>query len=102
MDLIGQIRRAFFDEHRAIKEICRDFRVSRGTVRKVVRSGETEFKYARDVQPSPKLGEWVVALTLILEAERGVTAHPASLSRFLIVQGFTVKKNAAGVRSRSR
>ena len=69
MDLIGQIRRAFFDEHRAIKEICRDFRVSRGTVRKVVRSGETEFKYARDVQPSPKLGEWVVALTLILEAE---------------------------------
>ena len=37
-----------------------------------------------------------------LEAERGVTAHPASLSRFLIVQGFTVKKNAAGVRSRSR
>lgn len=37
-----------------------------------------------------------------LETECGVTAHPASLSRFLIVQGFTVKKNAAGVRSRSR
>ena len=36
-----------------------------------------------------------------LEAERGITAHPASLSRFLIVQGFTVKKNAAGIRSRS-
>jgi transposase len=69
VDLIGQIRRAFFDEHRAIKEICRDFRVSRGTVRKVVRSGETEFKYARDVQPSPKLGVWVAALTTILEAE---------------------------------
>jgi transposase len=38
-------------------------------VRKVVRSGETEFKYARDVQPSPKLGVWVAALTTILEAE---------------------------------
>jgi transposase len=37
-----------------------------------------------------------------LEAEHGATAHPASLSRFLIVQGFTVKKNAAGVRNRSR
>ena len=37
-----------------------------------------------------------------LEAERGVTAHPASLSRFLIVQGFTVKKNFAGIRGRSR
>ena len=37
-----------------------------------------------------------------LEAECGVTAHPASLSRFLIKAGFTVKKNAAGKRSRSR
>lgn len=37
-----------------------------------------------------------------LAAERGVVAHPASLSRFLIVEGFTVKKNAAGIRSRAR
>lgn len=37
-----------------------------------------------------------------LKAERGVTAHPASLSRFLIASGFTVKKNSAGDRSRSR
>jgi transposase len=37
-----------------------------------------------------------------LEAECGVSAHPASLSRFLIVLGFSVKKNAAGIRSRSR
>jgi len=69
VDQIGQIRRAFFDERRAIKEICRDFSVSRGTVRKVVRGGATEFKYSRDVQPAPKLGEWIVALTKILEAE---------------------------------
>jgi len=37
-----------------------------------------------------------------LEAECGVSAHPASLSRFLINQGFSVKKNSAGQRSRSR
>ena len=37
-----------------------------------------------------------------LKVECGVTAHPASLSRFLIRQGFSVKKNAAGKRSRSR
>lgn len=37
-----------------------------------------------------------------LKAECGVTAHPASLSRFLIGQGFSVKKNASGHRSRSR
>lgn len=35
-----------------------------------------------------------------LEAECGVVAHPASLSRFLIKRGFTVKKNAARLRSR--
>jgi transposase len=37
-----------------------------------------------------------------LLAERGVKAHPASLSRLLIQHGFTVKKNAAGQRNRSR
>ena len=37
-----------------------------------------------------------------LKAECGLTAHPASLSKFLIKQGFTVKKNAAGNRDRSR
>jgi len=37
-----------------------------------------------------------------LLAERGVEAHPASLSRLLIQHGFTVKKNAAGERNRSR
>ena len=37
-----------------------------------------------------------------LEAECGVTAHPASLSKFLIKQGFTVKKNTVGIRGRSR
>lgn len=37
-----------------------------------------------------------------LAAEHGVVAHPASLSKFLIKQGFSVKKNAAGIRGRSR
>jgi len=37
-----------------------------------------------------------------LEAERSVKVHPASLSRFLKVQGFSVKKNTVGQRSRSR
>jgi transposase len=37
-----------------------------------------------------------------LLAEQEVTAHPASLSRLLIQQGFTVKKNSAGQRNRSR
>lgn len=36
-----------------------------------------------------------------LKAERGVTVHPASLSRFLIAHGYSVKKNTAGKRGRS-
>ena len=37
-----------------------------------------------------------------LLAERGVVAHPASLSKFLLKQGFTVKKNTTGIRIRTR
>jgi transposase len=37
-----------------------------------------------------------------LRAAKGVCAHPASLSRALLTWGFSVKKNAAGVRVRTR
>jgi hypothetical protein len=57
VDMIGRIRRAYFDQHRPIKEIVRTLSVSRATVREVVRSQATEFKYERGVQPVPKLGE---------------------------------------------
>src|SRR6516162_3147143 len=69
VDKIGEIRRAYFEQHRAIKEIVRTLSVSRATVRKVVRGQETAFKYERGVQPAPKLGEWVAVLTEILEGE---------------------------------
>jgi hypothetical protein len=41
VDKIGEIRRAYFEQHRPIIEIVRTLAVSRGTVRKVVRSGAT-------------------------------------------------------------
>ena len=37
-----------------------------------------------------------------LEAERGVSAHPASLSRALCGWGFTFKKNSDGFGARAR
>ena len=43
--------------------------MSRATVRKIIRSHKTEFKYERGVQPAPKLGKWVDILTEILERE---------------------------------
>src|SRR2546423_14799359 len=69
VDMIGRIRRAYFEQRRSIKEIVRTLRVSRATVRKVVRGKDTEFKYERSVQPAPKLGEWIEVLTAILETE---------------------------------
>jgi DNA-binding transcriptional regulator LsrR (DeoR family) len=41
VDLIGQIRRAYFEQHRPIKEIVRRLSVSRATVRKVIRGQTT-------------------------------------------------------------
>src|SRR4030088_3454299 len=69
VEKIGEIRRAYFEQHRSIKEIVRTLSVSRATVRKVIRGHKTEFKYARGVQPTPKLGDWVEVLTEILEQE---------------------------------
>ncbi len=84
VDMIGQIRRAYFEQHRPIKEIVRTLRVSRATVRKVIRGQATEFKYERGVQPAPKLGEWVEVLSEILEtgsaaAAAGTSLDPASV-----------------------
>jgi hypothetical protein len=50
------------------REIARDLRLSRNTVRKVLRSDETSFSYARQVQPRPKLGRWKGELDRLLAA----------------------------------
>jgi len=58
VETIAKIRRAFFVEGKPIKQICCDLRMSRNTVRKVIRSGDTEFSYDRSVQPRPKIDPW--------------------------------------------
>jgi transposase len=68
VDTIARIRREFFVGGRTIKEIVRMLHVSRNTVRKVLRSGETAFVYEREVQPLPKLGQWAAELDRLLTA----------------------------------
>ena len=51
VDTIAKIRRAFFVQGKSIKAICRELRVSRKVVRKVIRSEATEFRYEREAQP---------------------------------------------------
>src|SRR4029079_5743748 len=50
--------RAYFVQGKPIKVICRELRVSRKVVRKVIRSRATEFRYERERQPLPKIGQW--------------------------------------------
>src|SRR5215207_1730305 len=56
VETVARVRRAYFVQEKSIKEIVRDLKVSRKTVRKVIRSGATSFHYARGTQPAPKLG----------------------------------------------
>ena len=58
VEKIGRIRREHRIKGKSIKGIARDLKVSRNTVRKVLRSGATSFEYMRVVQPRPKLGAW--------------------------------------------
>jgi transposase len=75
VETIAKIRRAFFVQGRAIKAICRDLGVSRKVVRKVIRSGLTEFRYQREDQPLPKIGRWRDALDQLLLANEAKTSR---------------------------
>ena len=68
VETIARIRRDHLVKGVPIKKIARDLRVSKNTVRKVVRGDETSFSYARKIQPMPKLGPWVEELERQLEA----------------------------------
>ena len=68
VETIAKIRRAYFQDKKTIKQICRELRVSRNTVRKVIRSGATEHTYERTVQPQPKIGPWKEELNKMLAA----------------------------------
>ena len=68
VDTIGRVRRAYWVQKKKIKAIARELRLSRGTVRRIVRSGETAPAYERKEQPLPKLGPFVAQLDKLLAA----------------------------------
>src|SRR5712672_1674863 len=68
VETIGRIRRAFLVDRKPIRQIVRELRISRKTVRKAIRGSSTEFRYERRVQPQPRLGEFVARLDGLLEA----------------------------------
>ena len=82
LETVAKIRRAYFVQKKTIKAICRELRVSRKVVRKVLRSEATEFHYERGEQPLPRIGPWQEALDQMLAsneakpAPRTVDADP--------------------------
>src|SRR5580693_3372999 len=75
VETIGRIRREHLVKGKSIKEIARDLKISRNTVRKILRSGETSFSYEREVQPRPGLGRWKADLDRMLAANTETSAR---------------------------
>jgi transposase len=78
------VRREYLVRGRSIREIARELHISRNTVRKILRSGETEFVYERTVQPQPKLGSWRTELDRLL----AVNAARSSRERLTLIRIF--------------
>jgi transposase len=82
VETIAKIRRAYFVHQKPIKAICRELRLSRKVVRKVLRSDATEFRYERETQPMPRIGPWRDQLeALLLANERGAVRERLTLMR---------------------
>lgn len=77
VETIGKIRLKQ-RQGKSIRSISRELRLSRNTVRKVLRGDETEFSYQRSRQPYPKLGEYLKDLECFLEEDQ---KHPVKRRR---------------------
>jgi len=75
VETIAKIRRAYFSHGKPIREICRELRVSRKVVRKVIRSNATEFHYERSRQPLPRIGPWRERLDSLLQENESKAAR---------------------------
>ena len=84
VETIAKIRRAHFVQGKTIKAICRELKVSRKVVRKVLRSGATAFEYERSVQPLPRIGPWKDDLDRLLASNEAKAAR----ERLTLIRSF--------------
>jgi transposase len=69
VETIRKIRCAYHRDRKSIRQIAREFKLSRNTVKKVIRSEVTEFTYDRKEQPLPKLAAYRELLSGYLETD---------------------------------
>jgi DNA-binding transcriptional regulator LsrR (DeoR family) len=98
VETVGRIRRLHFVDGRSIKEIARLLKVSRNTVRRVVRAETPTLVYARSVQPQPQLGAYATRLEQMLgEDERLPVKERRRTMRLyeaLLAEGYTGKDDS--------
>jgi transposase len=75
VDTIARVRRAFHVQGWSMKRIVRELHVSRNTVRKILRSDETDFRYEREHQPMPRIGPWQAEVDRFLSANESKPAR---------------------------
>lgn len=92
MDIIAEIRRRHFVSKESISSIARSLKLSRTTVRKHLKT-EVESAYQRQIQPSPKLGDYKELLRKWLEAEAQLPKKQRRTAKRLydglVVEGYT-------------
>ncbi|WP_238242209.1 IS21 family transposase, partial [Methylobacterium isbiliense] len=69
VETLAKIRRLYRNEHKSIREISRELRLSRKVVRKALRSDKTAFSYKRQHEPRPQLDGYIARLDLLLAQE---------------------------------
>jgi transcriptional regulator with XRE-family HTH domain len=84
VDTIARVRRAFYVQGWSVKKIVRELHVSRNTVRKILRTDETDFSYERERQPMPRIGPWQGQLEQFLSSN----ANKPSRERLTLIRIF--------------
>ncbi len=84
VDTIARVRRAYRFQGWSMKKIARELHLSRNTVRKILRSGETDFTHERERRPMPRIGPWQGQLEQFLSANAG----KPSLERLTLIRIF--------------
>jgi len=86
VETIRKVRQAHFRDGKGIREITRDFNLSRNTVRSIIRSGITDQKYERNEQPYPKLGSFIERLSELLKEDTGKPVRHRRSAQILFEQ----------------
>lgn len=86
METIRKVRQAHFRDGKRIREIARDFNLSRNTVRNFIRTGITDQKYVRSDQPHPKLGSFIERLSELLKEDTGKPVRHRRSAQILFEQ----------------